>query len=60
VPARVDLLEGLVAACDRALERLRDPVLPGPVDRTLVEHIVAVRARALTELATAPHADDGT
>jgi hypothetical protein len=43
-------LEGLIAACDRALEVLRDPDLPGPPDLVLLAHIERIRADTAIEL----------
>jgi hypothetical protein len=51
VDARAETLQGLVAACDRALERLLDPDLPCRVDDALLGHIHAVRTRTLEQLA---------
>lgn len=52
-PVRVtaEALEGLIAASDRALLRLRDTDLPARSDPTLEEHIERVRARAVADLA---------
>jgi len=49
----IDDLEGLIAACERALAVLRDPDLPGSPDTVLMGHIERIRedvARELTEL----------